>query len=495
MGALEEYIRSQRRVANRRDPMKGSLMNEEAAPSWEPEYIRKGGHALEVPMLSPDDLIGTGIPSKVGLLASKLTAPAAAKMSAGALAALGGKGLSGIGFAGMLMGPRGVARLGDNRLADLLGKETDKAVAMRRAGEDTRIKHNSGHPLVHTGYDMKPWYEFDDFLTRPRNKDQLAYDKEVPFLQDYQVRPEILKAYPELEKLKVLNSTTDATGGGSFNHDAGLLTLGYGPSANANRNAKYAANPDLRHQTVREALGHELQHGISGWERSLQGSDTEPIRSYLKMKNRGPELNRYVARASFLDTLAQGGMDPMEAIQMFAEGGTDKGTLRQLQRYVEQFRDGRLSKEDALSHGFDMSDAARRVMTAQGKRQRLQGLLDNGIVQVASPEVRQSAQYYITNPGNIMKGDTPEETLNHYVLYRANAGENQAEGVGSRMEMGTKARQLKPFAESTQFPVEYLHNIGFAGGGVVRSPLDIARSLPSLGRLGGPRVMPCPRPK
>lgn len=69
----------------------GSVMAK-PAETWRPDYERVGGHALEAPMVSPDDLIGTGIPSRIaGLLG------AAAK----GVAAKGGL-LGAIPMAGML---------------------------------------------------------------------------------------------------------------------------------------------------------------------------------------------------------------------------------------------------------------------------------------------------------------------------------------------------------------------------------------------------------
>jgi hypothetical protein len=44
---------------------------------WQPDNKRAGGHALEPPLLSPDDLIGTGIPAKLAMLI-KASAVAAA---------------------------------------------------------------------------------------------------------------------------------------------------------------------------------------------------------------------------------------------------------------------------------------------------------------------------------------------------------------------------------------------------------------------------------
>jgi hypothetical protein len=49
---------------------------------WQPDNKRAGGHALEPPLLSPDDLIGTGIPAKLAMLikASAVAAAPAATM-------------------------------------------------------------------------------------------------------------------------------------------------------------------------------------------------------------------------------------------------------------------------------------------------------------------------------------------------------------------------------------------------------------------------------
>lgn len=56
LAELQEFQRKQRE----RQKLKGSVMTQGAAPAWQPDYERTGGHALEAPMFSPDDLIGSG---------------------------------------------------------------------------------------------------------------------------------------------------------------------------------------------------------------------------------------------------------------------------------------------------------------------------------------------------------------------------------------------------------------------------------------------------
>lgn len=76
---LQRYKESfpQRRAeANRQ----ASVMSRAEEPGWVPEYQREP--ALEAPMISPDDLIGTGIPTKLAMLAK-------AGLGKGALGALG----------------------------------------------------------------------------------------------------------------------------------------------------------------------------------------------------------------------------------------------------------------------------------------------------------------------------------------------------------------------------------------------------------------------
>ncbi len=80
MGALEDY--------------KNSVMKDyDGQPGWQPEYERKGGHALEAPMFSPDDLIGSGL----------------AKLLAAALGPLGLMALKGGAKAGTNAAMRGQA--------------------------------------------------------------------------------------------------------------------------------------------------------------------------------------------------------------------------------------------------------------------------------------------------------------------------------------------------------------------------------------------------
>lgn len=61
-----------------------SVMSQPQGEPWRPDHERIGGHALQAPIISPDDLIGTGIPSK---LAGLLMAGAKGSMATGLLGA------------------------------------------------------------------------------------------------------------------------------------------------------------------------------------------------------------------------------------------------------------------------------------------------------------------------------------------------------------------------------------------------------------------------
>jgi hypothetical protein len=93
-----EKARKQREAARRmQESQRGeSVMWRRQEAEWLPDYQRPGGHALEAPMFSPDDLIGSGI-SKPIMLGAKALA-----------------GLSGAGLAAMAKGA------GSKSLADVV---------------------------------------------------------------------------------------------------------------------------------------------------------------------------------------------------------------------------------------------------------------------------------------------------------------------------------------------------------------------------------------
>jgi hypothetical protein len=51
--------------------LNNSVMNEASIQEWKPDSERIGGHALQAPLFSPDDIIGSGIASKVSGLLGK----------------------------------------------------------------------------------------------------------------------------------------------------------------------------------------------------------------------------------------------------------------------------------------------------------------------------------------------------------------------------------------------------------------------------------------
>lgn len=71
MKSIYDTIQELDRRRKQRMLMQGSVMNRPSEPDWQPDNVRKGGHALEAPMLSPDDLIGSGLGKAVAGLAAK----------------------------------------------------------------------------------------------------------------------------------------------------------------------------------------------------------------------------------------------------------------------------------------------------------------------------------------------------------------------------------------------------------------------------------------
>ena len=97
----------------------GSVMSK-PDDTWKPDNERIGGHALEAPMVSPDDLIGTGIPSRIG---------GALAAAAKGVAAKGGL-LGALPMVGMIKSP--VGRIAENAtdsryLADMLQRAGESA--------------------------------------------------------------------------------------------------------------------------------------------------------------------------------------------------------------------------------------------------------------------------------------------------------------------------------------------------------------------------------
>lgn len=65
-GGLSRASEALRRAEQERQAQR-SVFNQPREPEWQPDHVRPGGHALEAPMISPDDLIGTGIPTKIAM--------------------------------------------------------------------------------------------------------------------------------------------------------------------------------------------------------------------------------------------------------------------------------------------------------------------------------------------------------------------------------------------------------------------------------------------
>ena len=440
MGALEDYIRPQRKVKNRNDPMRDSVMSRPASPEYVPEYVREPG--LEAPMVSPDDLIGTGIPSKLAALAGK---------------ALGAK--SALGMVGMLMGRRGAERLGNQRFIDLLGAEMEKAASLKRAGQEYRMRHNVGDPATYTGFDGKPRLEVSDSLFLPYKKD-LVFDKEVPFLSQWKVPENIEKAYgDELANLRVVNSThpDDPINSGAFDGNTNVMTIGYGPSSDPASRAIYQEYPFLVDQKAKNTAAHELTHFIQRAERWTGGTSPENLGQIMNSRDMTPQLERHLLRGNYLDILGGNSMAPEDAYQFIASQGVDSGTLRQLKNYLQAFKEGRLTPEDALDQSKFHQDAASNLMNTMQERETLRNLAPGIRKSARNDVVTANADSYGMTGRN--KGESVEDAANRYLLYRANAGEQEAEAVLNRLNLNLQQKRNQPFVEEFDFPVEFTHSI------------------------------------
>lgn len=99
-------LEKQRKERLRREAQMGkSVMSGKPEQAWRPDYERPGGHALEAPMFSPDDLIGMG--------ASKPIIAGAKAISAAPLIAAMSKGVGGSSLAALKAGRPFPLKLGE----------------------------------------------------------------------------------------------------------------------------------------------------------------------------------------------------------------------------------------------------------------------------------------------------------------------------------------------------------------------------------------------
>ena len=438
MGALEDYVRSQRKVKDRNDPMRDSVMSRPAEP-WQPDYERKGGHALEAPLVSPDDLIGTGIPSKI----------------AGGLAKLAGAKVLGGGALGMLIGSRGADKLGNQMIIDLLGKESEAAALAKREGREYRNQHHLGDNRVHTGFDGKPWFETGDTDLLPY-KDKTEWGKPVDLLSQWRIPENFRKAYEDRLSLTKLESSLDEPlGTGVYSGGTNELGLGYGVSHLKPEHQVFFRNfPQAADQRVKGAMAHELTHLAQRSENAVGGTTPEYMRDILHDKNIDSQFEKYLMKAGVYRDLAEG-KSPLQLMQMYSELGMNKDNWRGIQRILQNAH--KEDPVDLMELSQINTDFANRVMRNMENRDTLQGLLDKGIGYASPYEVKLSAKGY--GQDNPMKGLTQDQVADLYTLYRANAGEAQADQVAERIGLSLPEKRATPFFDEFPFPPEFLHSV------------------------------------
>lgn len=87
IGELERLRKAREAAARLQQRQRAESVMSRPGEQWEPDYRRPGGHALEAPMFSPDDLIGSGIGKPIMLGAKALAGlPAAGLMAMGKIA-------------------------------------------------------------------------------------------------------------------------------------------------------------------------------------------------------------------------------------------------------------------------------------------------------------------------------------------------------------------------------------------------------------------------
>lgn len=216
---------------------------------WQPEAKRVGGQALEAPMFAPDDLIGTGIPSKL----ATLLAPALKT------AAVGAAPLATMGLLSKAAEQKGVTTVA-NKLAQaldgqagmFLGKGAKTADLAKLAQAESRIAAGDDAAKVwaETGWGKGPdgHWRFEI----PDNKAFYRGSKaaESTYADDVYLHPELYKNYQGLGNKKIKEIPGDQ---GYWSETA----VGIG-----DKNASSIA-------------AHEFQHGVQGREGFARGGSPD----------------------------------------------------------------------------------------------------------------------------------------------------------------------------------------------------------------------------
>jgi hypothetical protein len=247
----------------------------------------------------------------------------------------------------------------------------------------------------------------------------------------------------------------DPVNSGSYNSDTNVLMVGHRMPSNPVYKEFFEKYPMAHAQRVRQTMGHELTHLMQNEERAIGGTGPEYILRALN-DTPEPELERHLTRGGFLQSVGAGD-NPEKLFQMYVDAGTDKGTLRQLHNYMTALKDGRMSVEDAYEQGKFHESSASNVMKRLENKEKLVDLRKRRFLEQMPEEIQQSAHKYgVEN----QTGNNPFAVQRDaYGLYRANAGENQAESAGQRVGMSIKQRREEPFQFESGIPLDFLHNV------------------------------------
>lgn len=220
-----------------------SVMDTSPGPAWQPEYEKEP--PLEAPMLSPDDLIGSGIPTKAALAVKALVggAKAAVPMLAGT-------------FVGRQSSP-------------LLAEQV---VSRLRSGERPEKVWRE------TGAGVAPWdrefrQEIDD--SRMRVNEQLLRQGGLNRFTDVVEHPELIRAFPRLRETRVMDDPSLDNALGAYSTKQDIIGI----------------NPSIAGDRLRSTLIHEPQHvvqdtqglspGGSSWQFARMINEAHSVIDYL----------------------------------------------------------------------------------------------------------------------------------------------------------------------------------------------------------------------
>ena len=129
---------------------------------------------------------------------------------------------------------------------------------------------------------------------------------------------------------------------------------------------------------------------------------------------------------------------------------------RDFKSTYQNLMSGAATPQSLVGSSLHYEDSAKRLMPSLEDYETLNGLINRGLVDYAPLDMLESAADYAKDKRLAPKALPWDKS---YLLYRANAGENEANILADRRGLSLAEKKENPFLTENEMSPEFLHGV------------------------------------